>query len=140
MRKVIGFVVAIFLLNAYLYAASSYMWTVTRVIDGDTFEVDAMFFPRELGNISVRVADIDTPEKKPRAKCEIEHALAMRATEFTKTMLLNKKVIVSNIKQDKYGGRIVATVYINNTKLSDLLITKGLAKPYGGGTKSSWCT
>jgi len=43
-----------------------------------------------------------------------------------------------NLGRDKYF-RVLADVMIDGKNLTDLLIKKGLGKPYDGGTKSSWC-
>lgn len=136
MVKRIVFLISIYLPNVSL---ADYSWNVTRVIDGDTFEVDAKFYPKELGNITIRVSGVDTPEKAPRAKCEIENALAQKATAFTKTLIEGRRVIISNVKQDKYGGRVVASVTLGKSNLANALIANGLARPYDGGTKQSWC-
>lgn len=120
-----------------------YTWKVLRVIDGDTIKVYIPSFPEELNPISIRVRGIDTPEKsKSQAKCENEIILALKATEFTKTIIFNslENIKFSDISWDKYGGRIVANVHIDETtQLSDLLIKNGFARPYDGRKKSSWC-
>ena len=40
---------------------------------------------------------------------------------------------------DKYGGRVLGHVIIDGQSLSDMLIRAGLARPYHGEAKSSWC-
>ena len=41
-----------------------YDWKVTRVLDGDTVEVQVDFLPKELGDrLLVRIWGVDTPEK-----------------------------------------------------------------------------
>lgn len=116
-----------------------YTWKVTRVIDGDTVEVDAKFFPVELGAIEIRIRGVDTPEKGSLAKCASEAALAAKATDFAKSTLLGKTIIASSVGQDKYGGRVVAVVTVDGKVYGDMLISQGLAKPYFGKTKQSWC-
>lgn len=121
-------------------SAEEYKWKVVRVLDGDTFEVEKLFYPPEMGKIKVRINGIDTPEKSPRAKCAEEDALAQAATKFAIAKLTKKTVTVKNIQQDKYGGRIVADVYIGTESLGDSMIRAGLARAYDGGTKKSWCS
>ena len=120
-----------------------YNWQVLRVLDGDTLEIKNEFLPEEL-KLFVRIKGIDTPEKSFRAKCLKEKKLAQKATDFT-TKLINEAIAnkqnidFSEIKWDKYGGRIVAKVKIGNKIIGDELIKSGLAKPYFGEKKSSWC-
>jgi micrococcal nuclease len=121
-----------------------YNWQVIRVLDGDTMEIVNEFLPDEL-RLYVRVKGIDTPEKAPRAKCIKESMLAIKATNFTKSLIDNAQknndsIDFSDIKWDKYGGRILANVYINDIDLGKELIKKKLAKPYDGKQKLDWCS
>jgi len=120
-----------------------YNWQILRVLDGDTLEINNQFLPKEL-KLFVRIKGIDTPEKSFRAKCLKEKKLAQKATDFTAKLVEdakrnNQKVEFSEIKWDKYGGRIVAKVKIGDKIIGDELIKKGLAKPYFGEKKPSWC-
>jgi len=120
-----------------------YYWQVLRVLDGDTLEINNEFLPKEL-KLFVRIKGIDAPEKSFRAKCLKEQKLAQKATEFTLKLIddaqKNKQQIeFSEIKWDKYGGRIVAKVKIGDKIIGDELIKNGLAKPYFGEKKPSWC-
>ncbi|MFZ9469953.1 MAG: thermonuclease family protein [Rickettsiales bacterium] len=125
------------------HQAKIYNWQVLRVLDGDTLEINNEFLPQEL-KLFVRIKGIDTPEKSFRAKCLKEKKLAQKATDFT-TKLINEaiankqKIEFSEIKWDKYGGRIVAKVKIGDKIIGDELIKNGLAKAYFGEKKSSWC-
>jgi len=120
-----------------------YNWQVLRVVDGDTLEIANEFLPKEL-KLFVRINGIDTPEKEFRAKCQHEKILGLKASEFTEkaiktAKIKNQKISFSEIKWDKYGGRIVAIVKIADKNLGDELIKNGLAKPYNGKKKASWC-
>lgn len=130
----------LFMLCLNVYAGKTYTWEIIRIIDGDTFEVREKFFPEELGTIKVRIAGIDTPEKNPRAKCQSEHELALKAEKYAKKELLGKMVLITNIKQDKYGSRLVADVYLHYGSFADSMIKLGLAREYDGRTKKSWCS
>lgn len=130
---------AIFALLASAAAAETYQ--ITRVIDGDTVEIAVGFLPDPLPpKLSIRVLGIDTPEKAPRAKCEAEAAKAKEASAFTKAAVTNAREIdVQMTEWDKYGGRVLGHVILDGQSLSDMLIRAGLARPYHGEAKSSWC-
>jgi len=120
-----------------------YNWKVIRVVDGDTLEIANDFLPQEL-KLFIRVKGIDTPEKEARAQCKKERMLGQKATEFTSKIIAeaqkNKHAInFSEIKWDKYGGRIIAKVTINKVDLGQKLIDSGLARVYNGEKKKSWC-
>jgi len=94
--------------------ATATPYEITRVIDGDTVEIAVDFLPDPLPpKLSIRVMGIDTPEKAPRAQCDAEAALAKKASAFTKNAVANA--------------------------LAESLISAGLARPYKGEAKSSWC-
>lgn len=114
---------------------------VVRVIDGDTVEVRARPWLDVTITTRVRVAGIDTPEHGGRAKCAREAALADRASAATRAALPEGAAIrISGIEPDKYGGRVVAHVTAPDGRdLGAALIAAGLARPYDGGHKSSWC-
>jgi endonuclease YncB( thermonuclease family) len=129
----------LFLISGNCIASPVYHWEVKRVIDGDTLEVKADFLPEEL-NLSVRILGIDTPEKTPRAKCQKEDELAQKASKFTKKLIDNAaEIVFSNLKWDKYGGRVLANVNIDGVNLGKELIDAGLAREYRGKKKKSWC-
>jgi len=116
-----------------------YSWRVTRVFDGDTIGVLVPTFPPEL-KVKIRVRGIDTPEKRGLAKCQAERSLADKATTFTQDKINNARTIsFDTLSWDKYGGRIVANVIIDEQDLGVQLINAGLARPYYGGYKASWC-
>lgn len=122
-------------------AANPYTVKVLRVIDGDTIEIEAAYLPPELHQkLGIRVLGIDTPEKAPRARCLEENMLAQQASEYTKTLVSKAKhVEVDFTGWDKYGGRVLGNVRIDGQDLAEQLLLKGLARPYFGGKKNSWC-
>lgn len=113
-------------------------WKIIEAIDGDTLRVEIpAMMPLKY---SIRINGIDTPEKAGRAKCEQEALLAEKASEFTKNLVKNLKTFeISNIKHDKYGGRLLASVKINNIDVGRALQKEGLARIYHGEKKESWC-
>ena len=122
------------------YAGQKYRWPVLRVIDGDTVKVRINSMPRELQLVSVRINGVDTPEKGRRAKCSYERELSKKAKAFTSLALEQAKdIYFTNISYGKYGGRILATVYVDGFNLGDMLINQNLAKPYFGKKKIGFC-
>lgn len=92
---------------------------VSRVIDGDTFEIE--------GGIKVRLIGVNTPEIKNKNK-----GIDCFATEAKKKMeqkLSNQKVVlVKDISEtDKYG-RLLRYVYLNGEMINDSLVREGYAK------------
>lgn len=128
------------LLSSPAKAENVYIYKVTKVIDGDTFEIettDQSLLIQELG-LRIRVSGIDTPEMK--GKCAKEKELAQKAKKIASVLMLNKDVKLSNVKWDKFGGRIDAKVEIDNIDLAQALIKNKLAIEYNGEKKSkNWC-
>jgi micrococcal nuclease len=113
---------------------------VVKVVDGDTFQVIAEIWKGTYVLTDIRVGGVDTPEKKGRAKCAHEAALAEQASAATKALIDGKDVLLYNVQYEKYGGRVLGDAKTTDgTSVAGNLVGKGLAKPYDGGTKSSWC-
>jgi len=110
---------------------------LVSIYDGDTFRVNIEGWPEIVGtNMSIRVNGIDTPER--RDKREDIKQLAQFAKEFVVEKLRSAESIeLRNLQRGKYF-RIIADVYVDNVSLGDLLVERGLAKRYDGGTKSQW--
>ena len=124
---------------------SCYNFRVTeikKVLDGDTIDViiDLGF---DLAKTErVRIAGVDTPEKRTR-NLE-EKALGIDATEWLKDKLegaidgdddlVIRTELVGGV--GKYG-RLLGWLYIGDSDLSlnEQMITEGYAWPYDGGTK-----
>lgn len=102
-----------------------------RVIDGDTIIY---------GRSRVRAVGYDTPEKGGLAKCDSERALADKATARFRE--LSSAPHVFTLKwakgKDKYG-RSLALFYSDHKEIGQILISEGLAHPYDGARRSSWC-
>jgi endonuclease YncB( thermonuclease family) len=106
--------------------------------DGDTCYVVAKTLPENLRNMSIRILGIDTPEI--RADCTEEKDLALQGRAFANDMFRNADNIeFRNLKWDKYGGRILADVYIDGMSYKHEIIEAGLAREYYGGKKIGWC-
>jgi micrococcal nuclease len=115
-----------------------YVKKVSKVVDGDTIDVDI-----DLGfDISftsrVRLAGIDTPES--RTKDKIEKALGLEAKAFLKNAIDSAKTVVIKTEKmdssEKYG-RILGWVYLDGseTSINEEMIKAGHAWGYLGDTK-----
>jgi len=115
---------------------------ITKVLDGDTIDVtiDLGFdlFKKE----RVRIAGVDTPEKRTRDLEEKE--LGIDATNWLKEKLEStlagddeltiRTELVGGV--GKYG-RLLGWLYVGESvvSLNELMITEGYAWEYDGGTK-----
>jgi micrococcal nuclease len=118
-----------------------YPYEIIRVVDGDTVEFKADFLPDPLKKkLSLRVWGVDTPEKSFRAQCDSEKKLGEDASKFTKKLLAEaKKTEIVIYDWDKFGGRVLGDVLIDDKSLTRLLIDNGYAREYYGDAKKSWC-
>lgn len=112
---VIIFIVSSFLLNIYFISdkiknRDKDFYTVTRVIDGDTFVVNT--------GAQVRILGIDAPEI---GRCGADEAKSLLAK-----LILNKKVKVSPTTSDSFR-RLVADVYLDNKSINNEMIISGWA-------------
>lgn len=119
---------------------NSYPFKVTEVVDGDTIKgVVHQWIDTDL-TIGVRIFGVNTPEKTWRAKCDKEKELGVKATEFAKAWVDGHELFITNISNDKFGGRIDAIVYNEDGEsLGETLLAEGHAAPYFGGKKQDWC-
>jgi micrococcal nuclease len=117
--------------HPYDLRAANSASTPLRVIDGDTIQY---------GKRTVRAVGYDTPEKGKLAKCDAERALSAKANaRFTELISPPHVFTLKWAKgSDKYG-RGLALFYSDHKEIGRLLIAEGLAQPYGGGAKASWC-
>ena len=130
------------LLASPAHAQEFYVYKPVKITDGDTIKLDVSKespLIKKLG-LSVRIKGIDTPEKAPRAKCKKESELGQQATKYTTELVGNKELLLSEVKNDKYGGRIVANVKVGGVDIAQELLKKKLARVYNDGEKKkSWC-
>ena len=122
-----------------------YRCNVTRVIDGDTVDVDIdLGFGIWLRGERVRIMGIDTPESRTRDLVEKKFGLAAKAR--LKTLLSKKAVLktqVSKKGEDMKGkfGRVLGDfeVYCLTTDsyrlVTKVMIDEGHAVAYFGGSK-----
>jgi micrococcal nuclease len=115
---------------------------INRVVDGDTIDVTIDLGFDLYKKERVRVAGIDTPEKRTR-NLE-EKALGIDATNWIKERL-NSAIAGEEdlvIRTELVGGmgkygRLLGWLYIGDAELSvnEQMITEGYAHAYDGGTK-----
>ena len=116
---------------------------INRVVDGDTIDVTIDLGFDLYKKERVRVAGVDTPEKRTR-NLE-EKALGVDATSWLKSKLEetikgDEELIVSTELKGGVGkyGRLLGWLYVgdSNISLNEQMITEGYAHAYDGGTKN----
>lgn len=93
---------------------------VTRVVDGDTFEIE--------GEKKVRLIGVDTPETvKPNTPVQ---PYGKEASEFTKKSLLEKNVsLEKDVSDTDRYGRLLRYVYLEDgTFYNEMLVREGYAR------------
>lgn len=99
-------------------------------VDGDTIDH---------GDDRYRLVGFDAPETF-RAQCDAEKALGLRAKDRLREIIqTNGQVELEiNPEMDRYG-RLLATARVSGKEVGSILISEGLARPYAGGKRGSWC-
>ena len=115
---------------------------INRVVDGDTIDVTIDLGFDLLKKERVRIAGVDTPEKRTRDL--EEKALGLDATAWMKEHLEgaikgdDELTIRTELKggMGKYG-RLLGWLYVgeSDVSLNEQMITEGYAWAYDGGTK-----
>lgn len=106
---------------------------VVSIYDGDTITVAARLKGRSAPFLfKVRLQGIDAPEIRGGSAEEKQSALVAR--DFLRERALNKPVTLGNVETEKYG-RLLASVKLRGKDLSQLMLERGYAQPYDGGTK-----
>ena len=115
---------------------------INRVVDGDTIDVTIDLGFDLYKKERVRVAGVDTPEK--RTKDDEEKALGYDATHWLEDNL-NGAIAGDDdlvIRTELVGGvgkygRLLGWLYIGDAEVSlnEMMIIEGYAFPYDGGTK-----
>jgi len=111
---------------------------VIKVQDGDSLIVMARIWPGHDVRAHVRLRGIDAPEL--RGKCEQEKVQAKEARSELVRLVGTQKVFLRRIDKGKYYGRVLARVdSASGIDLADALLEAGLARPYEGRKRHSWC-
>jgi endonuclease YncB( thermonuclease family) len=95
----------------------SFTAKVVGVKDGDTIEI--LYFGK---NETIRLADIDCPEKK--------QPFGSKAKQFTSAFCFGKEVLIKTEgRRDRYK-RMLATVFVEDKNINEELVKAGLAWYY----------
>lgn len=142
MIKVLVIVCLLFVSTTLGWSSSSteYACISPRVIDGDTIRchIIRLGFGVALEDRNIRLDGVDTPEVL-RPNCEAEKVKGLAAKASVAKLLKGcSDVWTTENGLDKYG-RILGDIRCNGVSLSAYLMSQGLAKPYSGGKRSSWC-
>lgn len=123
------------------YRGYSTKGIVTRVIDGDTFEILFFNSDQKPVKLTARLYGVDTYESRPSKKIEENERqrikkLAKEGKEFTDNFVRDKLLqIVFSEEKEKFG-RMLVKVSFENLDLSDELVNHNLAVRYFGGKKT----
>jgi endonuclease YncB( thermonuclease family) len=103
--------------------------TLLRVIDGDTLVVRARVWLDLEVVTRVRLRGVNAPELRSRDEGERDRAEAARA--FVAALAEGAPLVLTEIGQDKYGGRVVASVTVAGEDLAAALLAEGHARRMG---------
>lgn len=110
---------------------------VTDVIDGDTFEARVTVWLGHEVRTRVRLLGIDAAEMG--STCDEERELAV-ASRNALMRLVGRSVQLSDVRFDKYGGRVLARARTRETAdVSAQMLADGFAIAYDGGRRQAWC-
>lgn len=138
MKKLLFLFILLFPLTGYgenitVHATTGY------IFDGDTFSAGIKLENGVVVSVRVRILGIDTPEI--HGECESEIIVATKARKRLEQLLpTGSSVELSNIKDDKYLGRIDAKVKLSDGRdVSEIMLNEKLARKYTGGKRQKWC-
>ena len=115
---------------------------INRVVDGDTIDVTLDLGFSLTKKERVRIAGVDTPEKRTRDK--EEKTLGIDATNWmkeklTETIKGDEELVIRTELVGGVGkyGRLLGWLYVGDDEfsLNEQMITEGYAWAYDGGTK-----
>ncbi|MDR1338242.1 MAG: thermonuclease family protein [Rickettsiales bacterium] len=113
--------------------------TVGYILDGDTFAAQVLLDKDIKISVRVRLINVDAPEIN--GMCESEIKMAYLAKERLAELIpVGSIVELSNVKDDKYLGRIDANVKNKaGQDVGEILIKEKLGRKYSGGKRAGWC-
>jgi micrococcal nuclease len=114
-----------------------YKCVIQRIVDGDTVDVNIdLGFGIWLYKERVRVAGIDTPEKRTRDK--VEKIFGLAATAKAHTLIPEGSDCIIRTRRDKAGkyGRTMGDFVLEDGRLyTDIMVETHHAVPYEGQSK-----
>jgi micrococcal nuclease len=120
----------------FTFKGQSHICKCVSVYDGDTITV--VFDTKIVTDVGpyykhrIRLLGIDTPEL--RTKNLEEKKMGIEVRDFVRSKVLDKIIRIECGEFDKYG-RLLATVFYQDENINELLVKKGYAYKYDGGTK-----
>lgn len=115
-----------------------YSYPITKIVDGDTIEIEVDFLPIELGKyIKLRINSIDSPELHGQCLDEVDKA--KKAKKFLNDLIKSGrdvKIVLNG--RDKYF-RLLGDVIVDGKPVSVTMVETNHAVLYSGATKQSWC-
>ena len=115
---------------------------IDKVVDGDTIDVTIDLGFDLYKKERVRIAGVDTPEKRTRDLEEKElgiHATNWMKDKLTETIKGDEELIIRTELKGGTGkyGRLLGWLYVgeDTVSLNEKMITEGYAWAYDGGTK-----
>ena len=115
-----------------------YRCVIQRIVDGDTVDIDIdLGFGIWLRKERVRVAGIDTPEKRTRDK--IEKMFGLAATAKAHTLIPEGSECIVRTRRDKAGkyGRTMGDFVMTYGRLyTEVMVETHHAVPYEGQAKA----
>ena len=112
-----------------------YKVSVTRVVDGDTVDVDIdLGFGMTYKKQRVRMKGIDTPESRTRDLEEKKFGLASK--DFLKEQLKDQEIELVSHDKGKFG-RILGELFVGSStySINRIMIDNHHAVPYDGQSK-----
>ena len=135
-------------MNKFCAVVFVFAWSVTafavparvgHILDGDTFSAAVSLDADTTVSVRVRLRNVDTPEMN--GDCEYERTRAIAARDrLSEIIPVGSMVELSNVKDDKYLGRIDANVKnANGADVGEILIREKFGRKYNGGRRKPWC-
>ena len=127
------------LVCAWSVAAFAVPARVGHILDGDTFSAAVSLDADTTVSVRVRLRNVDTPEMN--GDCEYERARAVAARDrLAEIIPVGSIVELTNVKDDKYLGRIDANVKnATSADVGEILIREKFGRKYNGGRRKPWC-
>lgn len=104
-----------------------YKAVVTRVVDGDTYDVDVDLGFCLTASIRVRLNGIDTPETW-RPRNEAERAHGVEASDFVEALIDRSEVVVHTYKLGLYGRYSADVTLMDGRDLAAVIRNAGFEK------------